>query len=159
MSADTPSKSCRRKRGRRRRVVMVDASIESPASPDVAAMVTGSPVKIIPASPPPPSAAAGEESRGEDTTTGEEEEDEEEDIDEDLLYLRLIALRSMAAEENAEGSKERMEKQVLAKEMQELIAEAEEAASYEFFQSAGMRTGYLVGTVPTVRYCGSDFIV
>jgi hypothetical protein len=94
-------------------------------------MVTGSPLHIIPASPP----RADEDSRDEEDTTGDEE-----DIDEDILYLRLIALRSMAAEDkleegNSTESRERQE--VLAREMQELIEEAEEAASYEMYQNAG----------------------
>ena len=42
-----------------------------------------------------------------------------------------------AAEEKAEGEKESREKQVLAREMQELLDEAEEAASYENYQNTG----------------------
>jgi hypothetical protein len=110
-------------------------SLDSPASPDMdAATVTGSPVRIIPASPPPKSAE--ESSRDEDTAGEEQEEEEEDDIDEDILYLRLIALRSMAAEgEQRERTKEKQEE--LAKEMQELLDEAEEAASYDLMQNAG----------------------
>ncbi len=110
-------------------------SLDSPASPDMdAATVTGSPVRIIPASPPPKSAE--ESSRDEDTAGEEQEEEEEDDIDEDILYLRLIALRSMAVEgEQRERAKEKQEE--LAKEMQELLDEAEEAASYDLIQNAG----------------------
>ena len=125
-SADSPTKSTRWGEG--------SHALDSPASPDLeAAMVTGSPVRIIPASPP--HRAADESSKDEDTG-GEEEED----IDEDILYLRLIALRSMAAEgsqESREQQERTKEKQELAKEMQELIDEAEEAASYELIQNAG----------------------
>jgi hypothetical protein len=110
-------------------------SLDSPASPDMdAATVTGSPVRIIPASPPPKSAE--ESSRDGDTAGEEQEEEEEDDIDEDILYLRLIALRSMAVEgEQRERTKEKQEE--LAKEMQELLDEAEEAASYDLIQNAG----------------------
>ena len=107
----------------------VISAVDSPASPDISAMVTGSPVKIIPASPPRKDEDSG--------SSREDDEEEEEDIDEDILYLRLIALRSMAAEEKAEGEKESREKQVLAREMQELLDEAEEAASYENYQNTG----------------------
>ena len=108
----------------------VISAVDSPASPDISAMVTGSPVKIIPASPPRKDEESG-------SSREDDEEEEEEDIDEDILYLRLIALRSMAAEEKAEGEKESREKQVLAREMQELLDEAEEAASYENYQNTG----------------------
>jgi hypothetical protein len=113
---------------------------DSPASPDVAAMVTGSPILIIPASPPhrpllSEEGGSGNSSREEDN----EEEEEEEDIDEDILYLRLIALRSLAGEDRTE----RREKQVLAREMQELIEEADEAATFQHFHSEG--SGVLKG--------------
>ncbi len=125
-STDSPTKSLRWE---------ATMSLDSPASPDMdAATVTGSPVRIIPASPPPKSAE--ESSRDGDTAGEEQEEEEEDDIDEDILYLRLIALRSMAVEgEQRERTKEKQEE--LAKEMQELLDEAEEAASYDLIQNAG----------------------
>ena len=86
-------------------------TVDSPASPEDAA-VTGSPLKIIPASPTGPST--------------EPVSDEDDDIDEDLLYLRLIALRSMAAEEEKEKAKLEM-----TEEMHELIEEADEAAGLQ----------------------------
>merc|ERR1719376_1287176 len=93
-------------------VVLVD----SPASPDFRQEVTGSPVRIIPRSPVQDD--CGVESLG-----------EEEDLDEDILYLRLIALRSLAVEEKKEQGQ--LEENKLAIEMQELLDEAEVAAKEE----------------------------
>jgi len=93
-------------------VVLVD----SPASPDFRQEVTGSPVRIIPRSPVQED--CGVESLG-----------EEEDLDEDILYLRLIALRSLAVEEKKEQGQ--LEENKLAIEMQELLDEAEVAAKEE----------------------------
>ena len=59
----------------------------------------------------------------------EDQEEEEEDMDEDLLYLRLIALRSLEAveeEKNDEAVDDNDNK--LAGEMKELLEEAELAA-------------------------------
>ena len=52
----------------------------------------------------------------------------EEDLDEDILYLRLIALRSLAVEEKR---LEEQEENKLGIEMQELLEEAELAACEE----------------------------
>jgi len=93
-------------------IVMVD----SPASPDFRQEVTGSPVRVIPRSPLHDD--GGGESLG-----------EEEDLDEDILYLRLIALRSLAVEEKREQGQ--IEESKLAMEMQELLEEAEVAANEE----------------------------
>ena len=93
-------------------VIMVD----SPASPDFRQEVTGSPVRVIPRSPLHDD--GGGESLG-----------EEEDLDEDILYLRLIALRSLAVEEKREQGQ--IEESKLAMEMQELLEEAEVAANEE----------------------------
>ena len=87
---------------------------DSPASPEMDALVSGSPLKIIPRSPM-------REPPGDD--------DEEEDMDEDLLYLRLIALRSLAEEHKTEeGEVGESGTTTLAKEMKELLEEAEDAA-------------------------------
>ena len=84
---------------------------DSPASPDMdpAHHVSGSPLKIIPRSP----------------MRDVQGDQEEEDMDEDLLYLRLIALRSLAEENKAEQSGDSK----LAEEMKELLEEAEDAAN------------------------------
>ena len=50
-------------------------------------------------------------------------------MDEDILYLRLIALRSLAVEEKKEQGQ--LEENNLAIEMQELLEEAEVAAKEE----------------------------
>ena len=100
-------------------VVMLD----SPASPDTRQEVTGSPVRIIPGSP--------QQDEGGGDSLGEEE-----DLDEDILYLRLIALRSLAVEEKRQQGE--MEENKLAIEMQELLEEAEVAASEE---AVGTGTG------------------
>jgi len=89
--------------------------VDSPASPDTRQEVTGSPLRIIPGSP--------QQDEGVDSLG------EEEDLDEDILYLRLIALRSLAVEEKREQGV--MEENKLAMEMQELLEEAEVAASEE----------------------------
>ena len=88
---------------------------DSPASPDMdpAHHVTGSPLKIIPRSPMRDVQGQGDQ------------DEEEEDMDEDLLYLRLIALRSLAEENKAEQSGDTK----LAAEMKELLEEAEDAAN------------------------------
>jgi len=90
---------------------------DSPASPDISQEVSGSPLKIIPRSPT-------------HETKATSSADEDDDMDEDLLYLRLIALRSLASEDKkpeeeieTEGDNE------LAVEMRELLEEAEVAAS------------------------------
>ena len=93
---------------------------DSPASPDMdpAHHVSGSPLKIIPRSPM-------RDIPGND-------EEEEEDMDEDLLYLRLIALRSLAEEnktEDAETAASGDADNNLAQEMKELLEEAEDAAN------------------------------
>ena len=95
---------------------------DSPASPDnVHNLVTGSPLKIIPRSP----------TRDE---TGDAERpvtEDEEDLDEDLLYLRLIALRSLAEENNTNETGDDTTEDTdnkLADEMKELLEEAEVAA-------------------------------
>jgi len=90
--------------------------LDSPASPDMKQVVTGSPVKIIPRSPQP-------------NDTGGDSVDEEEDLDEDILYLRLIALRSLAVEDKKDQND--TEENKLAIEMQELLEEAEVAANEE----------------------------
>ena len=95
---------------------------DSPASPDnVHNLVTGSPLKIIPRSPTRDETGDAERAVTED----------EEDLDEDLLYLRLIALRSLAEENNTnetgdDNSEDTDNK--LADEMKELLEEAEVAA-------------------------------
>ena len=90
---------------------------DSPASPDVENHhVSGSPLKIIPRSPM--------------REAQEDQEEEEEDMDEDLLYLRLIALRSLAEENKTEESGTAESKDSnLAEEMKELLEEAEDAAN------------------------------
>ena len=87
---------------------------DSPASPDMDPdhHVSGSPLKIIPRSPM------------RDVQGDQDDEEEEEDMDEDLLYLRLIALRSLAEENKAEENGDSQ----LAEEMKELLEEAEDAA-------------------------------
>ena len=60
------------------------------------------------------------------------DEEEEEDMDEDLLYLRLIALRSLAEEnktDDAETAASGDADNNLAQEMKELLEEAEDAAN------------------------------
>lgn len=93
---------------------------DSPASPEIGHHVSGSPLKIIPKSPM--------RSLG-DTASNDDEE--EEDMDEDLLYLRLIALRSLADENKPPedvGDTDEADKK-LANEMKELLEEAEVAAN------------------------------
>ena len=104
--------------GRQRDTISSGFLVDSPASPDDPTAVAGSPLKIIPASPTRP-----QESGSED----------DEDIDEDILYLRLIALRSMAAEEEKEKEKknENQARESMAQEMQQLLEEANEAAGLE----------------------------
>ena len=91
-----------------------DSSViqDSPASPDGSFPVTGSPLKIIPSSPRPgaPVVAAKDEE--------EEESDMDEDIDEGILYLRLMALKSMSAE---------TEEEKMEREMHLLLDEANQA--------------------------------
>lgn len=85
---------------------------------DPAHHVSGSPLKIIPRSPM-------RDIPGND-------EEEEEDMDEDLLYLRLIALRSLAEEnktDDAETAASGDADNNLAQEMKELLEEAEDAAN------------------------------
>ena len=60
------------------------------------------------------------------------DEEEEEDMDEDLLYLRLIALRSLAEENKTEDAATAASGDAdnnLAQEMKELLEEAEDAAN------------------------------
>lgn len=91
---------------------------DSPASPEnVNNQVTGSPLKIIPRSP----------MRGDSAGNGSANE-EEEDLDEDILYLRLIALRSLAEENQSEDAEGGVGDNKLAEEMKELLEEAEVAA-------------------------------
>ena len=89
--------------------------LDSPASPDTKQLVTGSPLKMIPGSPQIHDVG--------------DSVDEDEDLDEDILYLRLIALRSLAVEEKREQSQSKDSN--LAIEMQELLEEAEVAANQE----------------------------
>ena len=90
---------------------------DSPASPDISQEVSGSPLKIIPRSPT-------QEIKG--NSSGEEDDD----MDEDLLYLRLIALRSLASEDKKPEEEAEVEgDNELAVEMRELLEEAEVAAS------------------------------
>ena len=98
----------------------VGCVFDSPASPDMdpAHHVSGSPLKIIPRSPMRD--APGDQ------------DDEEEDMDEDLLYLRLIALRSLAEENKTGDAKAAASGDTdtnLAREMKELLEEAEDAAN------------------------------
>ena len=88
--------------------------LESPASPDgLNTMITGSPLKIIPSS-------STHDSVGVTTDEAVSEDEDEDEVDEDILYLRLIALRSIDAGETQEETMER--------EMQQLLEEADEAA-------------------------------
>ena len=89
---------------------------DSPASPDISQEVSGSPLKIIPRSPT-------QEIKG--NSSGEEDDD----MDEDLLYLRLIALRSLASEDKKPEETETEKDDDLAVEMRELLEEAEVAAN------------------------------
>ena len=91
---------------------------DSPASPEMGHHVSGSPLKVIPRSPVR-TAAHG----------SEDDQEEEEDMDEDLLYLRLIALRSLEAveEEKTDEAVDDNDNK-LAGEMKELLEEAELAA-------------------------------
>ena len=63
----------------------------------------------------------------ESTGTNLSEDDEDEDMDEDLLYLRLIALRSLEVSKPDEEVDDTDENK-LAVEMKELLEEAEVAA-------------------------------
>ena len=78
--------------------------------------MSGSPLKIIPRSPTQETGAA---------SSG----DEDDDMDEDLLYLRLIALRSLASEDKKPEETEAEGDNELAVEMRELLEEAEVAAN------------------------------
>ena len=89
---------------------------DSPASPDLGQEVSGSPLRIIPRSPTQDIRA---------NSSG----DEDDDMDEDLLYLRLIALRSLASEDKKPEETETEKDNDLAVEMRELLDEAEVAAS------------------------------
>jgi len=92
------------------------AFTDSPASPDAAQVISGSPLKIIPRSPQQEVV----------------ELLEDEDQDEDLLYLRLIALRSLAVEDKKQlhqGELDKHEENKMAVEMRELLEEAEVAAT------------------------------
>ena len=89
---------------------------DSPASPDMGQEVSGSPLKIIPRSPT-------------QDTRPSSSGDEDDDMDEDLLYLRLIALRSLASEDKKPEETETEKDDDLAVEMRELLEEAEVAAN------------------------------
>merc|ERR1719166_467475 len=89
---------------------------DSPASPDLGQEVSGSPLRIIPRSPT-------------QDTRPSSSGDEDDDMDEDLLYLRLIALRSLASEDKKPEETETEKDDDLAVEMRELLEEAEVAAS------------------------------
>ena len=77
-------------------------------------------------------------------------------MDEDLLYLRLIALRSLASEdkkpEETEGEGEGDNE--LAVEMQELLEEAEVAANENADIETGEKTA--VSPIPHVSLLSSD---
>jgi len=91
-------------------------NLESPASPDGIFPVNGSPLKIIPSSPSfLPSLDC------DNNSDGNEREDDDDDIDEGILYLRLMALKSMSAE-TAETADEKHER-----EMHQLLDEANQA--------------------------------
>ena len=64
----------------------------------------------------------------ESTGTNLSEDDEDEDMDEDLLYLRLIALRSLEEVSKPDYEIEDTVENKLAVEMKELLEEAEVAA-------------------------------
>ena len=82
-------------------------NVDSPASPETRD-VTGSPIHIIPGSPKP----------------NPDDASEDEDIDEDILYLRLMALRSIQDAASTEES----EQETLEREMEDLIDEANQAS-------------------------------
>ena len=118
---------------------------ESPASPEGAAdpwsclPVTEIPVEGLLCLPEPcPSLPPGVRERGgwvqvrgPELEEQEEPVEQEEDLDEDILYLRLIALRSLANEREEEERREkegRVEGGVDTAEMLELLEEAEAAS-------------------------------
>ena len=127
------------------------AFTDSPASPDAAQVISGSPLKIIPRSPQQEVV----------------ELLEDEDQDEDLLYLRLIALRSLAVEDKKqlhEGELDKHGENKMAVEMRELLEEAEVAATEDPTNTeTGDSTGWvrLVGVIKThwgycSRHLGSN---
>ena len=87
-----------------------NSNVDSPASPETRD-VTGSPIHIIPGSPKP----------------NPDDVSEDEDIDEDILYLRLMALRSIQDAASTEGTEE-SEQETLEREMEDLIDEANQAS-------------------------------
>ena len=92
--------------------------LESPASPDGIFPVNGSPLKIIPSSP---SFLPSLDCDNNSDEHGRDDEDDD-DIDEGILYLRLMALKSMSAETDAETADEKHER-----EMHQLLDEANQA--------------------------------
>ena len=68
-------------------------------------------------------------------------------MDEDLLYLRLIALRSLASEDKKPEETEGEADNELAVEMRELLEEAEVAAN----ENDGIETGEEIESSPVLH--------
>jgi len=115
-----------RERGRK-----MEEVLESPASPEVVEEEPRGQVRRIPVEELPQEVVE----RGgwvEVSGPAVQEEEQEEDLDEDILYLRLIALRSLANEREEEERREKArEEEQGREEMLELLQEAEAAGRVE----------------------------